>query len=223
MSLRRESRRIRPFLSATLVAGALALYASAASAQTDAPSAAPAQTDAPSAAPAQTDDPWAAKRQWFSVRAGYAKSTATGAADGNYGLGFAYTRFRSPKWAFSGNASVEILGRFGDAYELEMPWTVDVARHFQWPAAVRPYLGLGAGIYYHQFSNTGEDHSSILPGGYLTGGLNTPVSDRGMLGLDVRMNVVEATGEDNPVFGASDGSQSRVTHWGVKLNYAWVF
>jgi hypothetical protein len=206
VSLRCESRRIRPLFGALLVGGSLALCAPAAS--------------------AQTADPWTAKSQWFSVRGGYAKSTAQGAGDGNFGLGFGYTRFYTSNLAFSGNASVEILGRFGDAFELEMPWTVDVARHFLWPAAVRPYLGLGAGIYYHQYSNTGRDVSSILPGGYLLGGMNTPISDRGTLGVDIRMNFVEATGEDNPVFGLpvnGDEEQSRTVHWGVKLNYAWVF
>jgi hypothetical protein len=40
------------------------------------------------------------------------------------------------------------------------------------------------------------------------------------------MNVVRATGQTNPVFGGevtANEHQSRVVHWGVKLNYAWVF
>jgi hypothetical protein len=44
--------------------------------------------------PAHAQDLWARGSEWLSVRAGYAKSTAIGAADGNFGIGFGYARFR---------------------------------------------------------------------------------------------------------------------------------
>ena len=177
-------------------------------------------------AAAQPVDPWDTGTEWFSVRAGYAKSTAQGAADGNVGVGFAYTRFHNSKWAYGATAQWEVLGRFGSARELEMPWTLDVSRHYRWATDVRPFLGFGLGAYYHNISGTTNDGSTVVPGGYFSGGFNAPVSDRGLLGLDVRMNVVQAQAEENPVFGGDATThhpQNRVLHWSAQLGYSWVF
>src|SRR5262249_24719266 len=38
-------------------------------------------------------DPWATGTEWYTVRAGYAKSSAAGAPDGDFAVGFGYTRF----------------------------------------------------------------------------------------------------------------------------------
>jgi hypothetical protein len=178
------------------------------------------------AAAAEPVDPWATGAEWFTVRAGYAKSTAAGAADGNVGFGFAYTRFHNSKWAYGATAEWDVLGRFGSARELEVPWTLEVSRHYKWPAMLRPYMGLGFGAYYHQLSGTGADNSTVVPGGYIGTGFNTPISDRGLFGVDVRMNLVGANSQDNPVFGGAataNQHQSRVFHWSAKLGYAWVF
>lgn len=175
---------------------------------------------------AQSLDPWSKGTEWFTVRAGYAKSSAAGAADGNIGLAFSYTRFRSAKWSYGGTAEWNVLGKFGDARELEIPWTVEVARHYKWPTDLRPYLGAGLGAYYHQISGTGDDGSTLEPGGFVSGGFNTPISDHGLFGLDVRMNVVHSATGKNPVFGGevtADEHQNQVLHWGVKFGYAWVF
>jgi hypothetical protein len=180
---------------------------------------------ATSAAAAEVD-PWATGTEWFSVRGGYAKSSAAGSADGNVGFGFGYTRFHNSKWAYGGTAEWDVLGRFGSARELEIPWTLDISRHYKWPVALRPYVGIGLGAYYHQISGTGDDGSKVLPGGYIGTGFNTPISDRGLFGLDVRMNVVRAQAQDNPVFGSeatANVHENRVLHWGVKLGYAWMF
>jgi hypothetical protein len=171
-------------------------------------------------------DPWATGTEWFSVRAGYAKSSAAGAPDGNVGFGFSYTRFHNTKWAYGGTAEWNVLGRFGSARELEIPWTVEASRHYKWPVALRPFLGLGLGAYYHQLSGTGDDHATFRMGGYLGGGFNTPISDRGLLGFDLRVNVVQAPPKDNPVFGGvatSNEHQNQVFHWGAKLGYSWIF
>src|SRR5437899_633619 len=101
---------------------------------------------APSAR-AQSFDPWAKGREWVSVRFGYAKSSAQGAADGNVGAGFGYVRFRNSKWSLGATAAVDILGRYGNATEIESPWTVEVVRHYRWVTPARPYLGVGAGAY----------------------------------------------------------------------------
>jgi hypothetical protein len=183
---------------------------------------------AASAAPASAQDmgPWAKGRQWISVRAGYARSAAEGAADGNVGFGFGYIRFRNSKWSLGAQAAVDILGRYGDAYELEAPWTVEVARHYQWPTTTRPYVGAGGGVFYNKLQGTGDDRARLLPGFYLMTGTNTIVSPHGLLGFDVRASLVKVNSPLNPVFGgeATTGqSQSRAIHWSAKVTYAWAF
>jgi len=175
---------------------------------------------------AQTPNPWLKGRQWISVRAGYAKSTALGAADGNFGAGFGYARFRNSKWSWGAQAEVNVLGRYGDAYEIESPWTVEVLRHYQWKTPARPYFGVGAGAYYHHVRGTSDDGSGITPGYYVAGGLNTLISDHGLLGFDVRASVVKIDRQLNPVFGgeATLGEhQNNSVHWGLKVTYAWAF
>ena len=175
---------------------------------------------------AQELDAWAKGRQWLTVRAGYARSTATGAADGNIGFGFGYTRVLSPRWSFGAAASFEILGRYGDSNEMEVPWTLELTRAIKWNTSIRPYLGAGLGLYYHKISGTSDDGASIIFGPHLSGGLNTQISDHGLLGFDVRMSILEPDWQQNPVFGAeavTGEGQSRVAHWSVKLSHSWLF
>jgi hypothetical protein len=177
-------------------------------------------------ASAQSLDPWSKGAEWFTIRAGYAKSVAEGAADGNVGLGFSYARFKSAKWSYGGTVEWNVLGKYADARELEIPWTVEVTRHYKWPTDLRPYLGLGLGAYFHQLSGTGDDGATLEPGGFLSGGFNAPISEHGLFGIDVRMNVVHNSTSTNPVFGSeASGSeaQSHVFHWGVKFGYSAVF
>jgi|KBSSwiStaDraftv2_1062776.scaffolds.fasta_scaffold19168_1 hypothetical protein len=175
---------------------------------------------------AQEHDPWAKGSEWLQVRAGYAKSTVAGAADGNFGLGFGYERFRNAKWSFGAQASFDVLGRYGDAVEIESPWTVEALRHYRWKTPARPYVGIGGGAYYYKVSGTGDDHAGINPGVYLATGINTQVSTHGLLGFDVRMSWVQLAYQDNPVFGGAatvDEHQNRGMHWSVKGTYAWAF
>jgi len=181
---------------------------------------------AASPAVAQEINPWTKGRQWLSVRFGYARSAAEAAADGNLGFGFGYTRFRDAKWSYGANAQLDILGRFGDATEIEVPWTVELTRHFKWTTALHPYTGLGAGMYYNKVSGTGDDHAGVRGGMYVAGGTNTPISEHSLLGFDIRMSLVSPEGQMNPVFGnqaVTGKAQNRVVHWSAKINYAWVF
>ena len=183
-------------------------------------------TGASGAARAASDDPWSKGRAWITVRAGYAKSLAIGAGDGNFGAGFGYLRFRNSKWSFGANGEVDLLGRFGNAKEIESPWTVEVARHYRWPTAARPYIGLGGGVYYNVVSGTGKDRAGLVPGYFLSGGLNARVSDHGLFGFDVRASMVKLDKQDNPVFGGDatlGRHQKRAPHWSAKVTYGWAF
>ena len=156
---------------------------------------------------AQDLNPWSKGRQWLSIR-------------------FGYLRFRDSKWSYGANAQLDVLGRFGDAAEIEVPWTVELTRHFKWNTALHPYAGLGGGLYYNKVSGTGDDHAGVRGGFYLAGGANTPISDHGLLGFDLRMSLVNPEEQMNPVFGneaVTGKAQSRVVHWSAKINYAWVF
>lgn len=172
-------------------------------------------------------NPWSKHSQWWSVRAGYAKSTAEGSADGSVGFGFGYLRFWNSQWATGAYAHMELLGQYGGAAEIEVPWTLELQRHFKWNTSFRPYLGLGGGAFYHKFYRTGNDVSSVRPGAYLVGGGNVPISDHGLLGVDVRTILEADESMTNRIFGVvTDGPSPEVqegTRWSVKVNYSWVY
>jgi len=171
--------------------------------------------------------PWSKHSQWGSVRFGYAKSTAEGSADGNLGCGVGFTRFWNSRWATGAFVHWELLGRYGGAAEIEIPWTLELTRHFKWNTSLRPYLGVGGGVFYHKFYRTGEDEASLRPGGYLVGGGNMPINDRSLLGVDVRAILEAEEASTNRIFGVvTDGSPPEVkqgARWSVKVSYAWVY
>lgn len=179
------------------------------------------------AAPAMAQaDPWAKGTSWMSVRFGYAKSTAAGAADGSVGAGFGFAKFHSAKWSYGGMIQFDNLGSYGSAHEMESSWTLELLRHYKWPTAARPYLGFGGGAYFNRVSGTGQDGSSIAPGYFLIGGMNTSVSEHGLIGFDVRASLVELDKQDNPVFGGEatlGKNQKRGGRWSAKVSYVWAF
>jgi hypothetical protein len=145
----------------------------------------------------------------MSVRAGYAKGSGDEAPNGSVGGGFGYRRFVLDNWSVGSFVYYDLLGRFGSAAETAIPITLEVVRHSRWGAAVYPYAGIGAGVFYLKRYRTGADESVFTPGRYLTCGMHTPVSRRGLLGLDVRMATVDQL-DANPVFSGPDGSRSKI-------------
>lgn len=167
------------------------------------------------------NDPWDRGATWLSVRAGCAKAEYDGAANGNLGYGFGFSHMVFHAWSLGGYAQYDVLGRFGDAAESELPFTLEAARHFKWGSAFHPYVGAGGGAYYHKTYRTGADVSDARKGGYFLMGANTPVSTRGLLGLDVRISIVNGVkGRVNPVFGVEKAS---TMHWSVKLNWSHIY
>jgi len=188
------------------------------------PVAAPAPVVAPAAtlpAPVSSEgDPWAKGTTWASFRFGYAKSAAEFAPNGNVGFGFAYSKFLSNKWALTGSMHYDVLGKFNQATEIEIPFGLDMTRHYKWPTPVRPYLGLGTGLFFHKTTGTDANIGDIRKGVYLTGGINSPISNQSLIGVDVRALFEFDAQTDNPVF---TNEKSSVLHWSVKLNYARFF
>ncbi len=137
--------------------------------------------------------------QNVSLRAGYAKSAGKIAADGNVGYGFGYSRFVLDHWSVGAYVQHDQVGRSGDAVDILVPFTIEVARHTRWGAALYPYAGIGMGAYYSKYYRTGLDHSGFEPGRYISLGARTPVRNQGMLGLDVRVASLDKP-DANPVF-----------------------
>jgi hypothetical protein len=147
--------------------------------------------------------------QWMSVRAGYAKASGDAAPGGLAGGGFGYRRFVLDRWAVGGFVHYELLGRFADAAEISVPLTLEVTRHSRWGAAAYPYVGVGAGAFYHKRYRTGADESGFTPGRYVTCGIHVPVRRQGLLGLDVRMATVDKL-DANPAFSGPDGARAKI-------------
>ncbi len=172
---------------------------------------------------------WKPGRQWMSFRIGFAKSSADQAADGSIGGGFGYARMLpgihlwrfTPLRRYSLGAYVHLdqIGRFGDAAEIEVPVTAELVRHYEWGTPyMRPYLGVGAGMFYRKLYRTGNDFGRVKPGAYVVFGTNAPLDARQVLGIDLR--VARVNGENvggNPVFGPGT---PKVSHWSIKFNYS---
>lgn len=168
------------------------------------------------------DGVWTKGTNWLSLRAGYAKSTVSNTGDGVAGYGIAYQHMLSRKWSFGGAVQHDLLGHLGSSSEISVPFTLELARHFKWNTAIRPYFGVGGGYYFHKYYRTGTDYTGAPgAGSYVTLGANLPLSGRHVLGLDARTSFVKGReGVVNPVFGPEQASQ---TLWSVKLNWGIVY
>jgi hypothetical protein len=173
-----------------------------------------------SSAAAQTD-PWAKGAQWMSLRAGYAKATGDDAGNGWGGYGFGYSRMLNAKWSLGFYAHHEVVGHRSGSLQLEFPFTAELVRRYRWKTALRPYLGLGGGMFFYGTYRDGADHISPRPGGYLVWGADTPVAERQLLGVDARVAIVDGdVARVSPVFGAEESS---MLHWSVKLNWSFAY
>jgi outer membrane protein W len=193
---------------------------------------------------AADNDPWNAGATWLSVRAGYAKNSAPGAGNGGggYGIGFSHMLGTTPigRWqilglkplgwlhwsvfkdfSLGGYVHYDVLGRVGEASEIEVPATIEIVRHFRAKNSPHTYLGAGMGPFYRKTYRTGNDQVALVTGCYGTTGVNALVAPNQLLGLDLRWaRVVNKNDPPNPVFGVGGGG---ATHWSVKLNYSFTY
>jgi len=168
------------------------------------------------------DGPWARHTNWLSLRAGYAKATGETSGDGLVGWGMAYQHMLNRQWGFGAVVQHDVVGHIGPGYEISVPFTVEVNRHFKWDTVIRPYVGVGGGYFFHKFYRTANDNTGAPGGGgYISLGANMPLSDRHVLGIDTRVAFVSGRdGVVNPVFGPETGTG---TLWSAKLNWALVY
>ncbi len=164
--------------------------------------------------------PWDQGATWTTLRAGYSRASYATAGEGNVGFGFGFSRMISPSWSFSAMAERNVLGKFNDATESEIPFTIELDRHVNWGETIRPYYGLGMGAYYHKFTDTMADGSDVRGGLLVAFGMNTAVAPRQLLGIDARAAIVtrrDGTASTNPVFGPQDKTARQ---WGMKLTWS---
>ena len=164
--------------------------------------------------------PWRRGKLWVSLRAGGARSTGNGAANGSFGGGLAISKMIFERFSVGLVGHGDLLGKFGGAAEIEYPMTVEALYHVGWKTQAHPYLGLGAGAFYHKFFRTGQDGTAVRGGFYYVGGVNAPVSSRAVIGVDGRLAIVSGKAVDNPVFGHQQG---RLVHLSLKLAYGLAF
>lgn len=161
--------------------------------------------------------PWFKGANWMSFRLGTAGSKVENSPNASVGLGFGAQHFRSSNWSLGMNADLDVLGRFGGASEMEIPLTLEAQRHMRWGSdTVRPFIGVGTGVWYHRFYRTGADGTEVRPGFFLSGGLNSPISAGSVLGFVGRMTVQSNAETDNPYFPNESNS---AVHWSLKLSY----
>jgi hypothetical protein len=164
----------------------------------------------------ESKSPWTRNANWLSLRVGTARSYAKYAPAASFGAGFGTYHFLNRRWAAGLHADVNVLGKFAGSTEIDAPIAVEMSRHFHWSETLRPYLGAGTGAFFHKTYRTGGDQASMRPGIFFSGGMNTPVSARSLLGLDVRMTVQTSARSADPVFPNEGKSATMLT---FKLNY----
>lgn len=165
---------------------------------------------------------WASRMNWISLRAGYARQTTTTSGNGFVGYGMAYQRNLTPKYSLVATVHHEITSVENLAKEISVPMTLGFERHLNWHTALRPYVGVGGGYYFHKYYRTGPDYGGAPASGwYLNGGWNLPLDNSHLIGVDARVSFVDGrAGVHNPVFG---GENENETQWSVKLNWALAY
>lgn len=160
------------------------------------------------------EDPWAPGANWVSLRAGYAKMAAENAPNGAAGYGFGYSRMLEPVWIFKNfslgaNVHHELLGRVSAGAIVDVPFSLELDRHFLWNGGMRPYLGLGLAAHYLKGYRFPDGPGDVRGGPYLVLGGNVQMNANSVIGLDARAGTV------------SDIDETYV--WSMKLNYSMVY
>lgn len=171
------------------------------------------------AVPARAADPWTADESWVSVRVGSAGSGARFAPRGDMGYGFGFTYFLGNQVAWSATVQHDVLGRFGEASEIEVPFTAEFTKHFKLSSTARPYMGAGFGAIYHKLSRTGDDASGFRQGIYFTMGGNAMMNASNLLGVDFRTTLEQNTRTLNNTF---PNPKASTRNWSLKVSYSRV-
>ena len=168
------------------------------------------------------DGVYAQGASWLSFRFGWAKRAEDLSGSGLVGYGVGYQRMLRKKYAFAARIDHDIVGHYGNDIDLAVPFTGEFQRHFGGKSSARPYVGLGGGYYYRKAYRTGTEYTTTVSSGvHVSAGMISPVSDRHLVGFDVRMAFVDGReGVVNPTFGPSQATE---TLWSAKVSWALVY
>ena len=167
------------------------------------------------------NEPWQKGARWASFRVGYAKSLEGGAPNAMGGYGFGLSRMLSDRVALGFFLHHELLGKMSGAAQIEIPITAEYAFNLKWNTALRPYVGVGVGAFYHKIYRSGADRTELQPGAIFKLGADTALDANNVLGVDARLAAVSSDDETvDPVFGKSKPNSLR---WSIKLNYSRTF
>jgi len=168
------------------------------------------------------DGVYAQGASWLSFRFGWAKRAEDFSGGGLVGYGVGYQRMLKRNYAFSARIDHDVVGHYGGDVDISVPFTGEFQRHFGGKGSARPYLGLGGGYYYRKAYRTGLEYTTTVTSGvHISAGIVSPISDRHLVGLDVRMAFVDGReGVHNPTFGASQPTE---TLWSAKVSWALVY
>jgi hypothetical protein len=156
---------------------------------------------------AAQEEPWRPGTSWATARIGTARVFGEDSPGGNVGWGVAYRRMMSPKVSIAAAADHDLLGRFGSASLIQVPFSLEFATHLRWKTGLRPAIGLGFAAVYRKAYRSGDDHSEFQPAGFLSMALHAPISAQALLGLEFQlMSVSGDLSGTNPTFGGYSSS-----------------
>jgi hypothetical protein len=174
-----------------------------------------------SAHAASIEEPWKRGASWTTFRAGYVKSLEGGAPNAWGGYGFGFSHMLSERVSLGLFIHHELLGKFGGAAQIEIPVTAEYAYALKWNTALKPYVGVGLGAFYHKIYRSGADRTELLPATLFKFGADTALDEHNVLGMDSRIAWVANDDETvDPVFGKSKPTSIR---WSIKLQFSRVF
>jgi hypothetical protein len=168
------------------------------------------------------DGVYAQGASWLSFRFGWTKRAEDLSGSGLVGYGVGYQRMLRRNYAFAARIDHDIVGHYGGDVDISVPFTGEFQRHFGGKASARPYLGLGGGYYYRKAYRTGLEYTTTVTSGvHISAGIISPVSERNVVGFDLRMAFVDGReGVNNPTFGTSQATE---TLWSAKVSWALVY
>jgi hypothetical protein len=160
--------------------------------------------------------PWVRGANWLGFRAGASAASELGRPAPGPGFGIGYQHFRSRRWATGIQLDYDLVGKYGGAAEIDVPFHFELTRHFGWGDAMRPYTGLSAGGTWHRTYRTGADEAEMRPSVFLVGGANVPIGPRALMGADFRVGWEGSARSSDPVF---PNTSNTLLTWRFKIAY----
>ena len=190
------------------------------------------------------DDPWDKGSQWLTIRAGYANAGNRQIGEGemlrgedayietgggSLGYGFGYQRMLNKRWALGLFVQHDLLEKVAAFSDIEISTTAELTRHYSWQSTIRPYLGIGGGVFHRKLYRTEDDSDETVGGATLCTGANAAIGGSQLLGLDIRYarlwegSVTWGHLDESGNFVAEEEEKLFESHWSVKLGWSLTY